>query len=793
MCFQKQAAFSASLVCFLALAMGGASGKTWPDKSAYDVDISGNPALAKSKTAFSGSLINTGHLEASLLPGGYFTLGTINGKSVSTLDDHCPLLFGHPFAKTSYPLIKINGVWGKIEKFLAVEKCSIVSTATSTQMNCSIPQDSLDFTFSLLFPASQSDIVNITVVIKNNSSASKNVQAAIVMDPAMGTQSGDACALVNNVPIAQESASTAADSLVLVEKSGGLQGLKMSCTTSAAQLLKTVFANWSSIIKSDSLNNPQSPGATLYDLCIKQIFTARDIAPGETYTAVLSISLLDPDFGKSIFVRWEAPRSFSIQNGGLFPQTPQTRLMVYNATSTAAQCTVKTIALSIGTSDSTPCVITVPALDYAYKIIPVTIFEHYKTDFTSAMTVQAVTSGQSADAVNFPVHIPASPYSDTGLSVVIDSFFLTGATRNVTFSVKKKADSTYVLDLSKTNLFMYENGVSPLDFGLGKDTTKGVSAVDIVFVLDVTGSMTDEIAGVQNNIVQFADALSKKGIDFRLGMVTFLDYVENVYALTNNVQTFQGYVRAQSAHAGDDEPENSLKALDTAAQMAFRPNAKVKFIWITDAPYHTQGDGTPFTSLTVKPVLDRLLSKGITVFSIGPASYQTDWYMPLYDPTGGQFYNIYGNFQDILLDIANMNSSKNYLVSYNLSSAFSADHAIVIEIHAHGLGGKDTTGGSGGLAKKTAGDRNGLQVDYKAGKRELLISSANYSFPVVVTMCDLRGKTVLSEKLSPQEFSHPIALTRFRRIGTGVYLVTISSLDHRSSAKVSITRRINIL
>ena len=772
---------------------GRALGHTWLDKAAYDIGISRNQALTKSKTAFSGSLINTDHLEASLLPGGYFTLGTFSGRSNSVLDDHCPLLFGHPFAKTSYPLIKINGAWGRIEKFLAVENCTMVSTAASTQIQYSLPKDSLDFTFGLAFPASQSDAVNITVALKNNSNASKNVQAAIVMDPAMGTQSGDAIALVNAVGIAQENVSTSADSIILVEKNSGLHGLEMSCKTSATMLSKTIFANWASVIGNDSLDNPQTPAAALYDLCMKQIYSAKAIAPGETYTASLTVSLLDPEFGKSIFVRWEAPRSFSIQNEALFPQNPQTRLIVYNASSSSIPCSLKTILSSIGTSDSTPCAISVPALDYAYKILPFTIFEHYKTDFTSSYDAQVTVNGQSIDEANFPVHVPASPYSDTGLSVAIDSFFLKGTTRSLTFSVKRKADSTYVLDLSKTNLFIYENGVSPADFSLGKDTTNGASAVDIVFVLDVTGSMADEIAGVQDNIVQFANALSKKGLDFRLGMVTFLDYVENIYAPTNNVQTFQGYVRAQYAHAGDDEPENSLQALDTVAQMSFRPNAKVKFIWITDATYHTQGDGTAFTNLTVKPVLDRLLSKGITVFSIGPVSNQTQWYMPLYEPTGGQFYDINGNFQDILMDIADMNSSKNYLVSYGLPTAYDTSHAIVLEIHAQGLGGKDTLGSSKVLGKRTVGGQNPLQVDYKAGKRELLISLANPSAPVIVTLCDLQGKTVLSEKFSSRQISHPIALTRFKHIGMGVYVITISTMNYPSNTRMSITRRINIL
>ena len=45
--------------------------------------------------------------------------------------------------------------------------------------------------------------------------------------------------------------------------------------------------------------------------------------------------------------------------------------------------------------------------------------------------------------------------------------------------------------------------------------------VDIIFVIDNSGSMTEEITGVQNNInTNFADIMSKSGLDYRVIMVT---------------------------------------------------------------------------------------------------------------------------------------------------------------------------------------------------------------------------------------------------------------------------------
>ncbi len=69
-------------------------------------------------------------------------------------------------------------------------------------------------------------------------------------------------------------------------------------------------------------------------------------------------------------------------------------------------------------------------------------------------------------------------------------------------------------------------------------------------MLDVTGSMSQEISGVRDNIVEFTDSLSYQGIDFRLAMVTFLDEIENIYDFTSNVQLFQQYVNDQYALGG---------------------------------------------------------------------------------------------------------------------------------------------------------------------------------------------------------------------------------------------------
>ncbi len=49
----------------------------------------------------------------------------------------------------------------------------------------------------------------------------------------------------------------------------------------------------------------------------------------------------------------------------------------------------------------------------------------------------------------------------------------------------------------------------------------GVRAVDIVFLMDNSGSMSDEQAAVEANMRAFVDGLSTSGVDFQLGLLRY--------------------------------------------------------------------------------------------------------------------------------------------------------------------------------------------------------------------------------------------------------------------------------
>ena len=82
-------------------------------------------------------------------------------------------------------------------------------------------------------------------------------------------------------------------------------------------------------------------------------------------------------------------------------------------------------------------------------------------------------------------------------------------------------------NLRPDNLQVFEDGklAKILDFrGVGQGRP-----VDIVFVMDVTESMQPYIDAIKQNMVNFAHDLASNNRDYRLGLVTFEDYVVSKY------------------------------------------------------------------------------------------------------------------------------------------------------------------------------------------------------------------------------------------------------------------------
>ncbi len=680
--------------------------QTWgQDKTLFD--ITGSPVRPSSplaKTAgfgVPGWILTRGFGECSLMPGGYFTFGTDSASDSKGLDGHCEILFGHPLAKTSFPLICIDGSWQKPDAVFDPDSCEVTAGGDSIALSYR-KGGALQFTFTLLLEEN-GNTLRVSSHIKNLDSVKHTCGLAFDADPALG-KNGDGLLAIAGRSIPLDTIVTdrnaLAGSIEVRERDGLYPGMRIGIEFPEGLPSSLIAANWADAIADPAPTYTPSPLRSLYDLVLEMVWEPATLQPLEDTSATFVLRQLTSDFGPNVFLRWDLPDHATLNHGVLYPAQLPTMITA----STAG--TGRSVTMEIGggqgilggTGTTTA---TLGAASTAFIPRTMTLNEIYQPAVL-ALPLVCREGGLLLDSLVRRMYVPATPVSDTGLSVTIDSLVLSNPPHvQAIFTTRRNSTGGIVTGLSDRNVWVYDNAARVADAIISRDTT-GARKVDVVFVLDVTGSMAGEIDGVKNNIEEFADSMLANVQAFRLGMVTFLDNIENVYDFTSDVSAFKATVAAQYAHGGDDWPENSLDALYRASEMSFGEGANRMIIWITDAPYH---ETDSFTSRTRQEVINRLLLSDITVYCIGAPTEQTDWYNPIVNATGGTYYDIYGNFRDIMLDITRHQSSGRYVASYQPLPGTS--HTLTLWVHYGGLGGSDTIsfGTSGATATQA-----GLQV-----------------------------------------------------------------------------------
>jgi molecular chaperone DnaK len=184
----------------------------------------------------------------------------------------------------------------------------------------------------------------------------------------------------------------------------------------------------------------------------------------------------------------------------------------------------------------------------------------------------------------------------------------------------------------------------------------GSERVNVVFLIDTTGSMDTYINGVKDRAIEFSDILASKGAMFKLGLVGFGDLNEkekpSVYSFTEDVLRFQKQVKNIPRTYGGDIPESSLDALETGVELITSSHAEREakhiFILITDAPPHVPTK----SGKSVSDVCRMLQGLDITTYVVARKDRESiDSYDPLTKPHG-KYYDLNDKFFDILDNIA---------------------------------------------------------------------------------------------------------------------------------------------
>ena len=652
-----------------------------PDKGQYDVILPvGEHSLQKSSGfGLKGEMLSGEILSASLIQGGYFTLGTNQGKSPGQLDDNCNITFGHPYALTSYPLIALDGAWMSLESACNIRSSHPIVEGDSLSLSYTIA-GIIQYRFCLRFNPT-GDAVIIRSVIRNTDSLSHQLGAGLIFDPALGKH-GDGRVIINEQPITNTTTmlTSIPEYFDLVERTGDVPGIRLRLNCDTPPKPESVeLTNWLQLIAGD--DEGLASIKQLFDLVMVIRWPVQTVGAGETLAQSCSIALQEPDFGTSVFLRCDMPSFLTLENNLLFPRSFITTAEIYNATSTSMNAL--TLQIESPGALSTPresIPFPVQANQVRYLSLPFDASELLKP-LVAEVKLEIYKQSTLEDYLIRPVYIPAIPLADTGLVCTIDTV---DASRfpDVRFIFRAEIEKTGqpLLNLNAENITVFEDEQLIDQFTMQKDTTGGLHKADVVFVLDCSGSMGDDIENVRRNIGEFADSLRAKGIDLRVGVVAFSTTVDDVHDLTDNIELFKQWLAAIDLWGGR---ENSLAALWRATELSLRPDARHTFVWITDEDYPV----APEINLTVQDVVNRLLQYEVTVHAIGLPGLQTQWSNPIIEPTGGQFFDINGNFRDILLTIGDMRTSDKYFISYRSPSTGSGTHQIMLELHYAGRGG----------------------------------------------------------------------------------------------------------
>ena len=113
--------------------------------------------------------------------------------------------------------------------------------------------------------------------------------------------------------------------------------------------------------------------------------------------------------------------------------------------------------------------------------------------------------------------------------------------------------------------------------------SKSARVVDIVFLLDISGSMIDNIRAVGRQLGQMVTVFEEKGVDFTLGIVIFR-YLEGDTIIHPQTTDSERYKRLLTTHvvaaAGDERAHNAI--IKAIRRVKFREGADRRFVLVTD-------------------------------------------------------------------------------------------------------------------------------------------------------------------------------------------------------------------
>lgn len=185
--------------------------------------------------------------------------------------------------------------------------------------------------------------------------------------------------------------------------------------------------------------------------------------------------------------------------------------------------------------------------------------------------------------------------------------------------------------------------------------TKRTKKMDVLFIIDATGSMQDTIQAAHDKAEDLAFDLKiqNRTADFQFGCVCYRDPVDvptekNLYFdFSDEIEDLAEFLGEVEAEGGGDGPEDFVGALQTAFTKLTWRDGKRAIIWIADAPAH----GKLYCGIEnhqeeepkLGPLVERLAREGYYFVGIsldGGADRSFSAMREIYDRNGGKSFKI---------------------------------------------------------------------------------------------------------------------------------------------------------
>jgi hypothetical protein len=117
--------------------------------------------------------------------------------------------------------------------------------------------------------------------------------------------------------------------------------------------------------------------------------------------------------------------------------------------------------------------------------------------------------------------------------------------------------------------------------------------LDLVFVMDATGSMSAAIKAVHDYALTIAHTFRiNQKLQLRIACICYRDPIDSrrdihgIHQFTESILEFQKFVERVKAVGGGDDPEDYVGAMNAILSLEWRPTANRGIVWIADTNAH---------------------------------------------------------------------------------------------------------------------------------------------------------------------------------------------------------------